>query len=199
MYVSVLCSFIYTVFKITVLSACVIQDQFEQSVYRNTLNSLYIFVESPKPHMKKAFTLIELLLVVTLLLGLATAVVVSMNGASDRERYNHSKEQFKNYLTYTKYKAVDTQTNASVSINVENNSVSSPFDYEIEWLMDFTDDLIILDSSDTNILFNLDGSLNSDIYVDVASKDGAYSNRLHLSPIGLFRYGDVDTNVVVEQ
>jgi prepilin-type N-terminal cleavage/methylation domain-containing protein len=140
--------------------------------------------------MKKAFTLIELLLVVMLLLGFATAMVVSVNGVSDRERYNHSKEQFKNYLTYTKYKAVDTQTNASVYINVENNSVSSPFDYEIEWLMDFTDDITILNSSETNIVFNMDGSLNTDVYVDIASKDGAYSNRLYLSPIGLFRYVD---------
>ena len=147
--------------------------------------------------MKKAFTLIELLLVITLLIGLMAAVLMTMNGVLDREKYNQSKEQLKNYLNYTKYKSVNDQTNATITVNIENNSLSSPFDSEIEWLKDFTNDITILEGSNTNISFNFDGSIDNDLYLNVMSKDGAYSNRLHLSPIGIVKYQDLNTNSVV--
>ena len=141
--------------------------------------------------MKRAFTLIELLLVLTLLVGISSAVIVSLNSSTNKERYEYAKEQLKNYITYNKYKSIHSQTNISVSINPETGSIHSTLNTELGWILDFTNDVSIVESSTTNLTFNLDGSVDDDVTIDVRSTDGVYSNRLYVSAIGTVTYTDI--------
>ena len=137
--------------------------------------------------MKRSFTLIELLLVLTLLVALFAAVVISTNNFNSRNSYDEAKEQLKSYIVYNKYRALDQQTNVNVTINVEQNSIYSLFDDEITWLNDFTNNIQIINSSSTNIVFNSDGN-NKNAYIDVVSIDNLYSNRLYINEMGMLKY-----------
>lgn len=148
---------------------------------------------------RRAFTLIELLLVVVLLIGISSAVIVSLNTNNAKERFEYAKDQFKNYLSYNKYKSIGSQSNVNVGIDVENGVISSPMDFELDWILDFTNDISIIDSSTTNVVFNLDGSVNQEITIDVRSTDGVYSNRLYVSPIGTLTYKEIPQTKVDEK
>lgn len=143
--------------------------------------------------MKKAFTLIELLLVIALLGLLMTAILVTSNNSSEQIKYNEAKEQLKSYLVYNKYKALNEQTNLVLNIDSENNDIRSPFDIELAWLEEFTNELKIVDSSSTNLIFNIDGS-NDEVYIDVISNNGSYSNRLIITPFGSIRFIDIPSS-----
>lgn len=147
--------------------------------------------------MKKAFTLVELLLVVGLLSLLMAAIIVNTNNISEKTKYNEAKEQLKSYLTYNKYKALNEQTNVVLIINNENNDIVSPFDTELAWLEEFTNELKIVDSSSTNLIFNIDGS-NEEAYIDVISNNGAYSNRLTINPFGSIKFIEIPSGVTNE-
>lgn len=115
----------------------------------------------------KGFTLLELLLAVTLLSLLLTVVAFNFNSLSDNVRYKEAKESLKTFLIIQKYKAAYEQKQIEV---VQEN------------LNQFTNDLIILESS-TKIVFFSDGSVQ-DSYIIVSSIDGNHTNKIIINIIG---------------
>lgn len=115
----------------------------------------------------KGFTLLELLLAVTLLSLLLTVVAFNFNSLSDNVRYKEAKESLKTFLIIQKHKAAYEQKQIEV---VQEN------------LNQFTNDLIILESS-TKIVFFSDGSVQ-DSYIIVSSIDGNHTNKIIINIIG---------------
>lgn len=115
----------------------------------------------------KGFTLLELLLAVTLLSLLLTVAAFNFNSLSDNVRYKEAKESLKTFLIIQKHKAAYEQKQIEV---VQEN------------LSPFTNDLVILDSS-TKIVFFSDGSVQ-DSYIIVSSIDGNHTNKIVINIIG---------------
>lgn len=115
----------------------------------------------------KGFTLLELLLAVTLLSLLLTVAAFNFNSLSDNVRYKEAKESLKTFLIIQKHKAAYEQKQIEV---VQEN------------LSPFTNDLVILESS-TKIVFFSDGSVQ-DSYIIVSSIDGNYTNKIIINIIG---------------
>lgn len=144
---------------------------------------------------KKAFTLIELLLVLLLILIFSSAIVYNFNTDNNRLKYIEAKNQLKTYILYNKYKAAESQTQNSLSI--ENKNIYSSIDNEIEWMLNFKDEIKIINYSATNINFYLDGSVDES-HIDIISNDGIYSNRLNITPIGTISYTEIiNTNNII--
>lgn len=115
----------------------------------------------------KGFTLLELLLAVTLLSLLLTVAAFNFNSLSDNVRYKEAKESLKTFLIIQKHKAAYEQKQIEV---VQEN------------LSPFTNDLVILESS-TKIVFFSDGSVEES-YIIVSSIDGNYTNKIIINVIG---------------
>ena len=132
---------------------------------------------------KRAFTLVELLLTVFILMLFSAAIVYTFNSNTDKIQYDEAREQLKSYLMYNKYKALNNQTNNKLTIDTQENLINSPIDNEITWLIDFKDSLKIIDCSSTNIVFQADGT-SDEAYIDIISNNGTYSNRLNITSLG---------------
>lgn len=141
--------------------------------------------------LKGAFTLVELLLTVFLIMLFSGAVIYNFTNNNDKIKYDEAKDQLKSYILYNKYKAVEKQTKTTLNINTNENSLQSPIDDEIEWLTQFTAQLKIIDCSKTNIDFQLDGTVD-EAYIDIVSNDGNYSNRLNITSIGTLQYSNLN-------
>lgn len=141
--------------------------------------------------LKGAFTLVELLLTVFLIMLFSGAVIYNFTNNNDKIKYDEAKDQLKSYILYNKYKAVEKQTKTTLNINTNENSLQSPIDDEIEWLTEFTAQLKIIDCSKTNIDFQLDGTVD-EAYIDIVSNDGNYSNRLNITSIGTLQYSNLN-------
>lgn len=115
----------------------------------------------------KGFTLLELLLAVTLFSLLLTVAAFNFNSLLDNVRYKEAKESLKTFLIIQKHKAAYEQKQIEV---VQEN------------LSPFTNDLVILESS-TKIVFFSDGSVQ-DSYIIVSSIDGNYTNKIIINIIG---------------
>jgi len=148
--------------------------------------------------LNRAFTLIELLLVIFLLMLFSCAVIYNFTNNNDKIKYDEAKDQLKSYILYNKYKAVENQIKTTVSINTEQNILQSPIDKEIQWLTQFTEQLKIVDCSATNINIQTDGTID-EAYIDVVSIDGNHSNRLNITTIGTLTYSNFnETNTIFE-
>ena len=123
----------------------------------------------------------------------SAAVVYTFTNNTDKIKYDEAREQLKSYLMYNKYKALDKQNVNKLTIDTENNTINSPIDDEIDWLIDFTDEITIINSSSTNIIFEPDGT-TQDAYIDIVSNNGMYSNRLNISILGILNYTEIENN-----
>ena len=145
--------------------------------------------------MNRAFTLLEVLIVTLLLLTIVTFIGIVTSNVTSQERYNQSKEQLRNYIIFNKYHALSKQTNLVVEIDIDKNALHSPFDGDIGWLADFTNDITIVSASTTNIAFNIDGGISEEITLDIQSNDGTMSNRLIITTFGTVNFEQiVNTN-----
>lgn len=139
--------------------------------------------------MRRGFTLIELLLAIVIFLGILTAVVYNFNSLNDKTRYYEARDNLKSLLINIKHQAAFRQREFELTFDENFNMYSSLEDiYPLEIV---TNDLKILETSSTRIVFFLDGSIQES-YIVTSSLDGTITNTFIINPIGKVDYTDVN-------
>ena len=129
----------------------------------------------------KAFTLIELVLAITILLGIIGAIVINYDSLVGNTRYYEARENLKTYLINLKHQAAFQQKEFELTFDPDYNMYSS---FEDFYLLDaVTNDLKILETSATKIVFFLDGSIQES-YIVTSSLDGTITNTFIINVLG---------------
>ena len=144
---------------------------------------------------RKAFTLIELVLAITILLGIIGAVVINYDSLVGNSRYYEARENLKTYLINLKHQSAFQQKEFELTFE-ENYNMYSTFD-DFYLLDAVTNDLKILESSATKIVFFLDGSVQES-YIVTSNLEGTITNKFIINVIGGVNY-EGTTNIVLEK
>ncbi len=143
----------------------------------------------------KAFTLIELVLAITILLGIIGAIVINYDSLVGNTRYFEARENLKTYLINLKYQSAFQQKEFELTFDPDYNMYSS---FEDFYLLDaVTNDLKILETSATKIVFFLDGSVQES-YIVTSNLEGTITNKFIINVIGDIKYESY-TNDIVEK
>ena len=131
----------------------------------------------------KGFTLIEIVLATVILLSLIAALVINFD-SFNANRYNEAKENLKTFLINKRHQAAYHQKNIELSFTEDYtiNSIENP-----DELAAITNDLKILESSTTKIVFFLDGTVEES-YIITSSNDGKITNTFRINIIGKIDY-----------
>ncbi len=144
---------------------------------------------------RKAFTLIELVLAITILLGIIGAVVINYDSMVGNSRYFEARENLKTYLINLKHQSAFQQKQFELTFDPDYNMYSSFEDFYL--LESVTNDLKILDTSATKIVFFLDGSVQES-YIVTSNLEGTITNTFIINVIGSVNY-EGNTNIVIEK
>ena len=129
----------------------------------------------------KAFTLIELLLAVVILVSIITAVVINFDTMMGNNKYFEARENLKTFLINLKYQAAFQQKDFELTFDENYNMYSSFDDF---YLLDaVTNDLKILEASSTKIVFFLDGTAQES-YIITSNLEGTITNKFIITVIG---------------
>jgi prepilin-type N-terminal cleavage/methylation domain-containing protein len=142
----------------------------------------------------KAFTLIELVLAITILLGIIGAVVINYDSLVGNSRYFEARENLKTYLINLKHQSAFQQKQFELTFDPDYNMYSSFEDFYL--LEAVTNDLKILETSATKIVFFLDGSVQES-YIVTSNLEGTITNTFIINVIGSVNY-EGNTNIVIE-
>jgi type II secretory pathway pseudopilin PulG len=143
----------------------------------------------------KAFTLIELVLAITILLGIIGVIVINYDSLVGNTRYFEARENLKTYLINLKYQSAFRQKEFELTFDPDYNMYSS---FEDFYLLDaVTNDLKILETSATKIVFFLDGSVQES-YIVTSNLEGTITNKFIINVIGDVKYEGY-TNDVIEK
>ena len=141
----------------------------------------------------KAFTLIELVLAITILLGIIGAVVINYDSLVGNTRYFEARENLKTYLINLKYQSAFQQKEFELTFDPDYNMYSS---FEDFYLLDaVTNDLKILETSATKIVFFLDGSVQES-YIVTSDLEGTITNKFIINVIGEVKYEGYTNDVI---
>jgi prepilin-type N-terminal cleavage/methylation domain-containing protein len=143
----------------------------------------------------KAFTLIELVLAITILLGIIGAVVINYDSLVGNSRYFEARENLKTYLINLKHQSAFQQKQFELTFDPDYNMYSSFEDFYL--LEAVTNDLKILETSATKIVFFLDGSVQES-YIVTSNLEGTITNTFIINVIGSVNY-EGNTNIVIEK
>ena len=143
----------------------------------------------------KAFTLIELVLAITILLGIIGAVVINYDSMVGNSRYFEARENLKTYLINLKHQSAFQQKQFELTFDPDYNMYSSFEDFYL--LEAVTNDLKILDASATKIVFFLDGSVQES-YIVTSNLEGTITNTFIINVIGSVNY-EGNSNIVIEK
>lgn len=143
----------------------------------------------------KAFTLIELVLAITILLGIIGAVVINYDSLVGNSRYFEARENLKTYLINLKHQSAFQQKQFELTFDPDYNMYSSFEDFYL--LEAVTNDLKILETSATKIVFFLDGSVQES-YIVTSNLEGTITNTFIINVIGSVNYEGND-NIVIEK
>jgi prepilin-type N-terminal cleavage/methylation domain-containing protein len=144
---------------------------------------------------RKAFTLIELLLAMTILVTLISVIVINYDSLVGNSRYYEARENLKTYLINLKYQSSFRQKEFELTFDPDYNMYSS---FEDFYLLDsVTNDLKILETSATKIVFFLDGSVQES-YIVTSNLEGTITNKFIINVIGDVKYEGY-TNTVIEK
>ena len=143
----------------------------------------------------KAFTLIELVLAITILLGIIGAVVINYDSMVGNSRYFEARENLKTYLINLKHQSAFQQKEFELTFDPDYNMYSSFEDFYL--LEAVTNDLKILETSATKIVFFLDGSVQES-YIVTSNLEGTITNTFIINVIGSVNY-EGNTNIVIEK
>ena len=144
---------------------------------------------------RKAFTLIELVLAITILLGIIGAIVINYDSMVGNSRYFEARENLKTYLINLKHQSAFQQKQFELTFDPDYNMYSSFEDFYL--LEAVTNDLKILDTSATKIVFFLDGSVQES-YIVTSNLEGPITNTFIINVIGSVNY-EGNTNIVIEK
>lgn len=131
----------------------------------------------------KAFTLIEIVLATVILLSLIAALVINFDSLNSN-KYSEARENLKTYLINKRTQAAYHQKELEISFN-EDYTINSAEDSEL--LAAITNDLKIIESSATKIVFFLDGTVEES-YIITSSNDGKITNTFRINIIGKIDY-----------
>lgn len=143
----------------------------------------------------KAFTLIELVLAITILLGIIGAIVINYDSLVGNSRYFEARENLKTYLINLKYQSAFRQKEFELTFDPDYNMYSSFEDFYL--LESITNDLKIIESSSTKIVFFLDGTVQES-YIVTSNLEGTITNTFIINVIGSVNY-EGNTNIVIEK
>ena len=143
----------------------------------------------------KAFTLIELVLAITILLGIIGAIVINYDSMVGNSRYFEARENLKTYLINLKHQSAFQQKQFELTFDPDYNMYSSFEDFYL--LEAVTNDLKILETSATKIVFFLDGSVQES-YIVTSNLEGTITNTFIINVIGSVNY-EGNTNIVIEK
>jgi prepilin-type N-terminal cleavage/methylation domain-containing protein len=143
----------------------------------------------------KAFTLIELVLAITILLGIIGAVVINYDSMVGNSRYFEARENLKTYLINLKHQSAFQQKQFELTFDPDYNMYSSFEDFYL--LEAVTNDLKILDTSATKIVFFLDGTVQES-YIVTSNLEGTITNTFIINIIGSVNY-EGNSNIVIEK
>ena len=143
----------------------------------------------------KAFTLIELVLAITILLGIIGAVVINYDSMVGNSRYFEARENLKTYLINLKHQSAFQQKQFELTFDPDYNMYSSFEDFYL--LESITNDLKIIESSATKIVFFLDGTVQES-YIVTSNLEGTITNTFIINVIGSVNY-EGNTNIVIEK
>ena len=133
----------------------------------------------------KAFTLIELLLAVVILVSIVTAVVINFDTMMGNNKYFEARENLKTFLINLKHQSAFQQKEFELTFDENYNMYST---FEDFYLLDaVTNDLKILEASSTKIVFFLDGSVQES-YIVTSNLEGTITNRFIINVIGNVEY-----------
>ena len=131
--------------------------------------------------MRRGFTLIELLLAIVIFLSILTAVIYNFGNFNDKAEYYEARENLKTFLINLKYQSVFQQKEFELTFDENYNMYSSLSDiYQLDM---FTNDLKVLETSSTKIVFFLDGSVQES-YIVTSSLDGTITNTFIINVLG---------------
>ena len=140
----------------------------------------------------KAFTLIELLLAVVILVSIVTAVVINFDTMMGNNKYFEARENLKTFLINLKHQSAFQQKDFELTFDENYNMYSSFDDF---YLLDaVTNDLKILEASSTKIVFFLDGSVQES-YIVTSNLEGTITNKFIINVIGNVEYKENDTEL----
>jgi len=143
----------------------------------------------------KAFTLIELVLAITILLGIIGAIVINYDSLVGNSKYFEARENLKTYLINLKHQSAFQQKQFELTFDPDYNMYSSFEDFYL--LEAVTNDLKILETSATKIVFFLDGSVQES-YIVTSNLEGTITNTFIINVIGSVNY-EGNTNIVIEK
>ena len=131
----------------------------------------------------KGFTLIEIVLATVILLSLIAALVINFD-SFNASRYAEARENLKTFLINKRHQAAYYQKDIELSFTEDYtiNSIENP-----DELAAITNDLKILESSATKIVFFLDGTVQES-YIITTSNDGKITNTFRINIIGKIDY-----------
>lgn len=142
---------------------------------------------------RKAFTLIELLLAMTILVTLISVIVINYDSLVGNTRYFEARENLKTYLINLKYQSAFQQKEFELTFDPDYNMYSS---FEDFYLLDaVTNDLKILETSATKIVFFLDGSVQES-YIVTSNLEGTITNKFIINVIGDIKYEGYTNNII---
>ena len=144
----------------------------------------------------KAFTLIELVLAITILIGIIGAVVINYDSLVGNTRYFEARENLKTFLINLKHQSAFQQKEFELTFD-ENYNMYSTFD-DFYLLDAVTNDLKILESSSTKIVFFLDGSVQES-YIVTSNLEGTITNKFIINVIGNVEYKQNESNLQTDQ
>jgi prepilin-type N-terminal cleavage/methylation domain-containing protein len=131
--------------------------------------------------INKAFTLIELLLAVVILVSITSAIVINYDSLVGNTRYYEAKDNLKTFLINLKHQAAFQQKDFELTFDDNYNMYSS---FEDFYLLDaVTNDLKILETSATKIVFFLDGTVQES-YIITSNLEGTTTNKFIINVIG---------------
>ena len=133
----------------------------------------------------KAFTLIELVLAITILLGIIGAIVINYDSLVGNSKYFEARENLKTYLINLKHQSSFRQKEFELTFDPDYNMYSSFEDFYL--LESITNDLKIIESSSTKIVFFLDGTVQES-YIVTSNLEGTITNTFIINVIGSVNY-----------
>jgi len=140
----------------------------------------------------RAFTLIELLLAVVILVSIITAVVINFDTMMGNNKYFEARENLKTLLINLKHQSAFQQRDFELTFDENYNMYSSFDDF---YLLDaVTNDLKILEASSTKIVFFLDGSVQES-YIVTSNLEGTITNKFIINVIGNVEYKENDSEL----
>jgi hypothetical protein len=129
------------------------------------------------------------------LLGIIGAIVINYDSMVGNSRYFEARENLKTYLINLKHQSAFQQKQLELTFDPDYNMYSSFEDFYL--LEAVTNDLKILDTSATKIVFFLDGSVQES-YIVTSNLEGTITNTFIINVIGSVNY-EGNTNIVIEK